>query len=217
MSQTFSTKVALPLNDDQPLAPAQLHQHCNDKSADVDADLPRADSNNPVATYPNDNPLTQHHQDNNDDSADVPAGTPPHDSDNAAATDPLDDTDDPAHGNVNADAQLLPANKDAASSSAPNGANEEGGNSDFPSYLVDTTFGEPPIDLVTFDIPDNSGQISPQVFERDYLIRYITHQGQECVWQDVIHPIIRQRVNCNLAMSLIRPVSHYANGYMQRD
>jgi hypothetical protein len=55
------------------------------------------------------------------------------------------------------------------------------------------------------DIPDTSGRITKQVFERSQLYRWIATPGNLNARRNVCHPLNQQFVSCSVAWDFVRP------------
>ena len=79
--------------------------------------------------------------------------------------------------------------------------------SDFPSKYICSFTQEPPLHGVTFNIVDENGISSEQVFERSALFRFIYTCGKFDSFRFVRHPTIGARIRRSEASSYISPVS----------
>ena len=68
--------------------------------------------------------------------------------------------------------------------------------------------GEPPINAVTFDIPDSNGHVSMQVFEESCLFRHIATTGVGEAFRKVRHPLTGAHTRHDTALDYVKRVSH---------
>jgi len=109
----------------------------------------------------------------------------------------------PAAGNDVAPA----ANPPAGSGIDVPAANPPAADDDFPSILTCPISGEPPVDAVTFEVEDENGQFSPQVFDRRNLFLHIAHQGDQMgSLRNVRHPLAGGTIPRDRALALVRNV-----------
>jgi len=81
-------------------------------------------------------------------------------------------------------------------------------NDEFPSHLLcPVVMGEPPINEVTFDIPDRHGNVSTQVFEESYLYRHIATTEVGRAFRNIRHPLTGAMICHDIALSFITRVS----------
>jgi hypothetical protein len=88
---------------------------------------------------------------------------------------------------------------------------------DIPSQHVCPLTQEPPFQGVHFDVPDSTGRISDQVFERSELYRWIATPGTLSARRNVSHPFNRQVVPRSTAWNLVRPVSAELQALLHRE
>jgi hypothetical protein len=70
-----------------------------------------------------------------------------------------------------------------------------------------TVSGEPPRKAYTFNVPNDEGEISGQVFSYITLFRLIGTPGEDDAKYFVYHPITRERIRRDQALAFVLPVS----------
>jgi len=98
-------------------------------------------------------------------------------------------------------------NNNNASGSTTTNDNNETAADDFPSHLICPIALEPPIEGVTFGVPNRDGSTHPQAFEYSALFRFISTTGVGIAVRRVRHPITRRKVPRDQALQLVKPVS----------
>ena len=93
----------------------------------------------------------------------------------------------------------------ALPSSRDDAAEEDMGH--FSDQLLDPVSGEPPRNAYTFNIPNDEGEISGQVFSYITLFRLIGTPGEGDAKYFVYHPITRERIRRDKALASVLPVS----------
>ena len=82
------------------------------------------------------------------------------------------------------------------------------GNDEFPSHLLcPFLVNEPPVNAVTFDIPDSQGRTSQQAFEHSEIYRFIATPGVGNARAHVRHPTASSTILRREALSFVRAVS----------
>ena len=107
---------------------------------------------------------------------------------------------------------VSPVPMNGVSHSAQDDAAEENGLSDynigdFSDQLLDPVSGEPPRKAYTFNVPNDEGEISGQVFSYITLFRLIGTPGEDDAKYFVYHPITRERIRRDQALAFVLPVS----------
>ena len=95
--------------------------------------------------------------------------------------------------------------------------NEEINVEDIASLHICPLSQEPPFQGVHFDIPDTSGHITEQVFERSQLYRWIATPGNLNARRNVCHPLNQQFVLRSVAWDFVRPACEELQALLHRE